>query len=99
MSPKCSRHHRARLPHSVVLGRSTIVIAHRLSTIQNAHRIYVLDNGSVVEEGTHETLMAKEGGKYQEMFKAQRMEQVKHDVADITSQAESDTDKEQHIST
>ncbi|CAF3842261.1 unnamed protein product [Rotaria sp. Silwood1] len=44
------------------IGRTTIVIAHRLTTIQNAHQIYVLDNGSVIEQGTHETLMEKEGG-------------------------------------
>ncbi|CAF1062292.1 unnamed protein product [Rotaria sordida] len=54
-------------------GRTTIVIAHRLTTIQNAHQIYVLDNGTVIEQGTHEILMAKEGacvlsGATQPMF-------------------------------
>ncbi|CAF2670966.1 unnamed protein product [Rotaria sp. Silwood2] len=44
-------------------GRTTIVIAHRLTTIQNAHQIYLLDNGSVIEQGTHKTLMAKQGGQ------------------------------------
>ncbi|CAF1579678.1 unnamed protein product, partial [Adineta steineri] len=48
------------------------VIAHRLTTIQNADYIYVLDKGSVIEEGTHETLLAKEGGKYQTMIKMQQ---------------------------
>ncbi|CAF4137845.1 unnamed protein product [Rotaria sp. Silwood2] len=38
-------------------GRTTIVIAHRLTTIRNSHQIYVLDNGGVIEQGTHETLM------------------------------------------
>jgi ABC-type transport system involved in cytochrome bd biosynthesis fused ATPase/permease subunit len=59
------------------------VIAHRLTTIQNAHHIYVLDNGSVIEEGTHETLMTKEGGKYQTMFKRQQVERINNDQDSI----------------
>ncbi|CAF0941095.1 unnamed protein product [Rotaria sordida] len=60
-------------------GRTTIVIAHRLTTIQNAHQIYVLDNGTVIEQGTHEILIAKEGGKYQSMVKHQQMERINDD--------------------
>jgi len=44
-------------------GRTTLVIAHRLATVRNADRIIVMDRGRVVEEGTHETLLAK-GGLY-----------------------------------
>ncbi|CAF4936481.1 unnamed protein product [Rotaria sp. Silwood1] len=66
-------------------GRTTIVIAHRLSTIQNADQIYVLDNGNVIEQGTHETLMAKEGGKYQSMVKRQQMERFDDDKDDMIS--------------
>jgi len=42
-------------------NRTSIVIAHRLSTIQNADRIYVLENGSVIEEGSYQDLLALEG--------------------------------------
>ena len=42
-------------------GRTTLVIAHRLSTVRHADKIVVMENGRVVEEGTHDDLLAKEG--------------------------------------
>jgi len=46
---------------NLMKGRTTLVIAHRLSTIRNADRIIALVNGKIVEEGNHETLLAKKG--------------------------------------
>ncbi|MEM7249535.1 MAG: ABC transporter ATP-binding protein [Acidobacteriota bacterium] len=45
----------------VAVGRTTLVIAHRLSTVRNAHRIHVLEAGRLVESGTHEDLLGREG--------------------------------------
>lgn len=61
---------------TLMQGRTTFVIAHRLSTIRNAGRILVLDAGEVVEDGTHETLMAT-GGLYRDLYELQfRQEQA-----------------------
>lgn len=49
---------------NLMKGRTTLVIAHRLSTIRNADRIIALVNGEIVEEGNHETLLAKKGEYY-----------------------------------
>ena len=45
-------------------GRTTLVIAHRLSTVKNADKIYVIDQGKIVESGTHKELSKKRGGVY-----------------------------------
>ena len=51
-------------------GRTAIVIAHRLSTVRHASRIFVIDSGEIVEQGTHEELLAQ-GGLYRELYERQ----------------------------
>ena len=51
-------------------GRTCFVIAHRLSTIRHAKNILVMDHGDVVEQGTHEELLAR-GGTYAKLYAAQ----------------------------
>ena len=50
--------------------RTSFIIAHRLSTIRNANMIFVMDHGDIVEQGTHEELLAK-GGSYAELYNSQ----------------------------
>jgi len=52
-------------------GRTTIVIAHRLSTIRRVDRILVFRDGSIVEQGTHEQLVARDDGHYRDLFTVQ----------------------------
>jgi ATP-binding cassette subfamily B multidrug efflux pump len=51
-------------------GRTAFVIAHRLSTIRVAHHILVMDHGRIIEQGTHESLLAA-GGFYRELYESQ----------------------------
>ncbi|MEA3486600.1 MAG: ABC transporter permease, partial [Thermodesulfobacteriota bacterium] len=49
---------------NLMKGRTTFVIAHRLSTTSHANRIIVIVNGRIIEEGTHDNLLAKKGEYY-----------------------------------
>ena len=55
----------------LVQGRTTFAIAHRFSTLRNADRLIVLDEGRVVEVGTHSELMAKENGLFRKLYEMQ----------------------------
>ena len=51
-------------------NKTTFVIAHRLSTIQNAHMILVVNEGNIIEQGTHQELIDKKGF-YNELYQSQ----------------------------
>ena len=52
-------------------SRTTFVIAHRLSTVRNSNAIMVLENGVIIERGTHDELLAM-GGRYYELYTGKR---------------------------
>ncbi|MCJ9713363.1 ATP-binding cassette domain-containing protein, partial [Bordetella hinzii] len=58
-------------------GRTTLVVAHRLSTVRALDRLLVMDHGKVVEEGSHDMLIRREGGIYRRLFERQALELTK----------------------
>jgi len=69
LDSESERHVQAAL-EALMQGRTTIVIAHRLSTIERADRIVVLEDGRIVEEGSHADLLAR-GGLYAKLHRIQ----------------------------
>ena len=59
----------------VLKGRTSFVIAHRLSTIRAADRILVIDRGEIVEQGTHQELLARRG-RYHDLYTEQSMRDI-----------------------
>ena len=57
-------------------GRTSFIIAHRLSTIVRSDIILVVEEGKIVERGTHKELLAA-GGHYSDLYKAMRLEEIK----------------------
>lgn len=57
--------------HNLIEGKTVIVIAHRLSTIKGMNRIIVIENGKIIEDGTHDELVEIEGGIYKKLWSIQ----------------------------
>ena len=67
-----SEHYIQEAMEKLAKNRTTFIVAHRLSTITHADKIVVMENGAVVETGTHEELMAQ-GGQYRHLFTIQNL--------------------------
>lgn len=89
LDTESERNVQAALEH-LMEGRTTIVIAHRLSTIVNADKIYVLEKGSVVEEGSHSELL-KLNGLYSKLH---AMQKTSEDAISLEREIESELDLE-----
>lgn len=70
----------------VLRGRTALIVAQRLSTVMNAHRILVLRDGQVVEEGAHAALYAQ-GGEYRKLFDLQFKDRHPVDMVDMDTMA------------
>ncbi len=68
-------------------GRSSFVIAHRLSTIRNADQVLVLDEGQIIERGTHKELLEKRGFYY-DLYMSQFRREVDEEEGEEASPAD-----------
>ncbi|TDL23269.1 P-loop containing nucleoside triphosphate hydrolase protein [Rickenella mellea] len=75
-------------------GRTTITIAHRLSTIKGANRIFVMGQGVILEQGTHEELLADPEGAYARLVQAQRLRESTKGDAGMEGEAGRDSDSD-----
>jgi ABC-type multidrug transport system fused ATPase/permease subunit len=69
----------------VFRGRTVVMIANRVSTVRNADHIVVLDEGRIVEEGSHDELLA-EGGLYARLAREQALEEELEELEAVGSQ-------------
>ena len=67
---------------TALTGRTSLVIAHRLSTVRDADQILVIDDGRIVQRGTHLELMAA-GGLYAELYRTQFERQAEAALEDL----------------
>lgn len=79
---------------TLMQGRTTIVIAHRLSTVQKMDRIIVIDHGNIIEEGSHNDLLAKKDSLYSKFWNLQAGGFLVEDV-DEESEMNDDEEKDQ----
>jgi len=78
-----SEHYIQKALETLMRGRTTITIAHRLSTIQQADRILVFEQGRIIEQGSHETLMANPDSPYKKLFEMQVLGLINHGTGEM----------------
>lgn len=81
----------------VQAGRTTIVIAHRLSTIKNADMICAIQEGVVVEKGTHSELMDKPEGVYAQLVKQQQTKEVEEQEDEAKEEEEDEEEEKEAV--
>ena len=76
---------------NLVQGRTTIAIAHRLSTLRKANRLIVLDRGQIIEEGSHDALMIKDG-TYRRMVEIQARQEAEDKASAMSVLGDNDVE-------